>query len=74
MLHCRAPLAPEPFPSEACHALVILHGDRRVEASALQSMPTGFGFLRGVITLDAATPLAVLLQCWTLRKVSCGWQ
>ena len=71
VLHCRAPLAPEPSPSEACDALAIFHGGRRVAASALQVVPTGFGFLRGVITLDAATPLAVLLQCWTLRKVSC---
>ena len=71
MLHCRVPLVAEPTPAQACHALVIFHGVRRVEASALQLVPTGFGFLRGVVTLDATTPLAVLVQCWTLRKVSC---
>ena len=61
----------EPTPAEACDALVITHGGRRVAVSALQVLPTGFGFLRGVVALDAATPLSVLLQSYTLQKVSC---
>ena len=61
----------EPSAAEACAALVTFHAGRRVEATALQLDPTGFGFLRGVIALDAATPMAVLLQCWNLQKVGC---
>ena len=57
--------------AEACAALVTFHAGRRGEATALQLDPTGFGFLRGVIALDAATPMAVLLQCWNLQKVGC---
>ena len=61
----------EPTPAEACDALVITHGGRRVAVSSLQVVPVGFGFLRGVVALDAATPLSVLLQSCTLQKVSC---
>ena len=71
LLHCRQALVTAPSAAEACAALVVSHAGRRVEASALQLVPTGFGYLRGVIALDAATPLAVLLQCWNLRKVGC---
>ena len=71
LLHCRTPLVAEPTPAEAYDALVIIHAGRRVEASALQLVPMGFGFLRGVIALDPAIPLVVLLQSQMLRKVSC---
>ncbi len=61
-----------PNAAEACEALVVTHAGRRVAASALQLVPMGFGFITGVVALDAATPLSVLLQSCTLRKVSCG--